>query len=205
MNNYSSRLLIKVGVLTMAAALLGISAPSARAQGSSPGRISERERNLLDREMQITLLKKGVKEPAKRESRLLLQEINEDFARLQAVNNEVKLRSSTNPVLDFKYVSNAAAEIKKRSSRLRTNLVFPESAKADKRETTPPADGLKLQLVNLDRLIRSFVTNPVFTDANVINAELAAKARGDLDEIIDLSDRVKKHAANLNKANAKSH
>ena len=46
------------------------------------------------------------------------------------------------------------------------------------------------------------MTNPVFTDAGVMNAELAAKARGDLDEIIDLSDRVKKHAANLNKANA---
>jgi hypothetical protein len=81
--------------------------------------------------------------------------------------------------------------------------VFPESAKADKREKVPPPDGLKSQLLNLDRLIRSFVTNPVFTDVNVINAELAAKARGDLDEIIDLSDKIKKHSANLNKAKAK--
>ena len=92
MNNYSSQLMIKVGVLTLAAALLGISAPSARAQGSLPGRISERDRNLRDREMQITLLEKGAKEPVKREPRLLLQEINEDFARLQVVNNEIKLK-----------------------------------------------------------------------------------------------------------------
>ncbi|MFN2491745.1 MAG: hypothetical protein ABR501_02540 [Pyrinomonadaceae bacterium] len=163
--------------------------------------MSERDRNLRDREMQITLMEKGAKGSPRPEPQLLLREINEDFARLQVVNNEVKLKAFTNPVLDFKYVSDAAAEIKKRSTRLRTNLVFPERAKPEKREETPPAEGLKSQLVSLDRLIRSFVTNPVFTDANVINTELAAKARGDLDEIIDLSDKVKKHAAKLNKAN----
>ncbi len=205
MNNYCSRVLMKGAIFTMAVALLIISASSARAQGSLPGAMSERDRNLLDREMQITLMEKGAKAPAQREPQLLLKQINEDFARLQVVNNEIKLKASANVVLDFKHVSDAAAEIKKRSSRLRTNLVFPESAKAEKREKTPPTEGLKSQLVTLDRLIRSFVTNPVFTDAGVINAELAAKARGDLDEIIDLSDKVKKHSAKLTKANTNSH
>ncbi len=209
MNNYCIQRVIKGAVLTMAAALLGMCASSASAQGTRPGTrpgtMSERDRNLRDREMQITLMEKGAKGSPKPEPQLLLREINEDFARLQVVNNEVKLKTSANAVLDFKYVSDAAAEIKKRSTRLRTNLVFPDSAKADKREETPPAEGLKSRLVTLDRLIRSFVTNPVFTDANVINTELAAKARGDLDEIIDLSDKIKKHAANLNKAKANSH
>ena len=190
----------------VAGALVCISATTLHAQGRPrPRTMSERNRNLMDREMQITLLERGAKGTAKREPQLLLQEINEDFARLQVVNNEVKLKAAANPVLDFKYVSDAAAEIKKRSSRLRTNLVFPESAKADKREKTSPTEGLKSQLVTLDRLIRRFVTNPVFTDGGVINAELAAKARGDLDEIIDLSDTVKKHAAKLNKTTSNSH
>ncbi|MCM3903335.1 MAG: hypothetical protein ND866_16660 [Pyrinomonadaceae bacterium] len=197
MNNYCSPVMIKGAMLIMAVVLLSISASSVRAQ---PGRISERDRNILDREMQITLLEKGAKGTPKPEQRLLLQEINEDFARLQLVNNEMKLKNSADVVLDFKYVSDAAAEIKKKSLRLRTNLVFPESAKTDEREKTSPTVGLKAQLVTLDRLIRSFVTNPVFTDAGVINAELAAKARGDLDEIIDLSDKVKKQAAKLSKA-----
>jgi hypothetical protein len=205
MNNSCSRVMIRGAVLSLVAALLGISAPAARAQLNRPGAVSERERNLRDRETQITLLEKGARGPAPREPKLLLQEINEDFARLQAVNNEMKLKGAAEVVLDFKYVSNAAAEIKKRSSRLRTNLVFPESAKTDKREKAPPTAGLKAQLVNLDRLIRSFVTNPVFSEANVINTELAAKARGDLDEIIELSDQVKKRAADLSKTNAKPH
>ena len=205
MNSCCLRVVMKGAVLTVGIVLLSFSLSSARAQGSLPPSMSERERNLRDREMQVTLMEKGAKAPAKREPQLLLKEINEDFARLQVVNNEIKLKASANAVLDFKYVSDAAAEIKKRSSRLRTNLVFPESVRADKREKTPPDEGLKFQLETLDRLIRSFVTNPVFTDAKVINAELAAKARGDLEEIIDLSDIVKKHAAKLNKANVNSH
>ena len=39
---------------------------------------------------------------------------------------------------------------------------------------------------------------------SVVNAELAATARGDLDEIIDLSDTIKKKAAELNKAKVRS-
>jgi hypothetical protein len=205
MNKDYPRVVIESVVLIMSLALLIISASPARAQGSLPGPSSDRNRSLRDREMQITLLEKGANERAKPEPGLLLQEINEDFALLQAVNNEIKLKTSASIVLDFKYVSDAAAEIKKRSSRLKTNLVFPESARTDKREKTPPSEGLKAQLVKLDRLIRSFVTNPVFTDAGVVNVELAAKARGDLDEIVELSETVKKKAANLNKAKASSH
>ncbi|MBA3515199.1 MAG: hypothetical protein H0T77_12595 [Pyrinomonadaceae bacterium] len=205
MNSYCLRVVMKGAVLTVGIVLLSFSLSSARAQGSLPPSMSERERNLRDREMQVTLMEKGAKAPAKREPQLLLKEINEDFARLQVVNNEIKLKASANPVLDFKYVSDAATEIKKRSSRLRANLVFPDSAESDKREKPLTTEGLKSQLVTLDRLIRSFVTNRVFTDAGVINAELAAKARGDLDEIIDLSDTVKKRAANLHKAKANSH
>jgi hypothetical protein len=192
MNNSFSR-----PMFITAVAVLIISASSARAQGSSPRPSSDRDRNLRDREMQITLLEKGARETVKREPRLLLQQINEDFTRLQVVNNEIKLKSARDVVLDFKFVSEAAAEIKKRSSRLRTNLVFPETVSDDKTKKTPRTEGLKAQLVTLDRLIRSFVTNPVFHEAGVINAQLAAKARGDLDEIIDLSDRVKKHASKL--------
>ena len=207
MNHQHSLVMMMSAMLTMAIALLNISASSGIAQGKRgvPGPSSDRGRNLRDRELQITLLEKGAKQAPKREPRLLLlQEINEDFARLQVVNNEIKMKSGANPVLDFKYVSDAAAEIKRRSSRLRANLVFPESVKIDKREQTPPTAGLKAKLVTLDRLIRSFVTNPVFTDAGVVNTELAAKARGDLDEIIDLTDNVKKQAASLSKAKASS-
>ena len=204
MNRDYLRVVIKSAVFIMVVAILINLPSSARAQ-SMPGPTSDRDRSLRDREMQITILEKGANASTKREPRLLLQEINEDFARLQVVNNEMKLKSSASIVLDFKYVSDAAAEIKKRSSRLKTNLVFPDSAKTDKREKTPPSEGLKAQLVKLDRLIRSFVTNPVFTDAGVVNVELAAKARGDLDEIVELSEEVKKKAASLNKAKANSH
>ena len=109
---------------------------------------------------------------------------------------------------DFKAVSDAAAEIKKRSIRLRTNLVFPDSESKEAREKPyvlePDSGQLKVSLQTLDRVIKSFVTNPVFTAAGVINAQQAAAAKGDLNTIIDLSDKIKKCADKLNKANGKT-
>ncbi len=75
MNNYCIQRVIKGAVLTMAAALLSISASSAKAQGPLPGKMSERDRNLRDREMQITLMEKGAKGSPKPEPQLLLREI----------------------------------------------------------------------------------------------------------------------------------
>lgn len=202
MKNYPAKPAIH---LTLAFALVALVTTSLQAQRQTTG-MSERDRNLLDRETQLTLLERGGKPKVKRDPQLLLSQINEDFMRLQAVNNEVKLKISKSITLDFKDISNAATEIKKRSTRLRTNLVFPDSAKEETPKKAPePDDGqLKVPLLTLDRLIRSFVTNPVFTSAGVINAQLAAEAKADLNAIIDLSDKVKKRADKLSKATEKT-
>lgn len=193
--------------LALAFALIALVTTSLRAQGRLTG-MSERDRNLLDRETQITLLERGSKPRVKQDQQLLLSQINEDFMRLQAVNNEVKLKIAKNSTLDFKHISDASAEIKKRSVRLRTNLVFPDSEREETREkpqTQAPDEGqLRIPLLTLDRLIKSFVTNPVFTAAGVINAQQAAEAKADLNAIIDLSDKIKKRADKLNKAKEKT-
>jgi len=203
MKHYRSRQLIRPAVFT--ALLAGfLSSPvgtSIQAQQNPQSGIPPRERNLLERELNITLLEKGLPRTIEREPALLLKQINEDFSGLQLVNNQLKLRISANGTLDFKHISDAATEIKKRSKRLRTNLVFPESGKHENLASGQdhPDTDLKTSLVTLGRLIRSFVTNRVFQDAGVIDAALAAKARGDLDDIIVLSDKIKKHAEKLKK------
>ena len=178
-----------------------------RAQGQLTG-MSERERNLMDRETQLTMVSRGGKREVKRDQQLLLSQINEDFGRLQAVNNEVKLKISKDTTFDFKAISDAATEIKKKSIRLRTNLVFPDSEIKETREKPsvlePDSGQLKVSWQTLDGLIKSFVTNPVFTAAGVINAQHAAAAKADLNAIIDLSDKIKKCADKLNKASGKT-
>lgn len=202
MKQYRSKQVIRPAVFTaLVAGFVSLAGTSIQAQQQPQSGIPLHERNLLERELNITLLEKGAQPTVEREPALLLKQINEDFGRLQLVNNQLKLRISANSPFDFKYISDAATEIKNRSKRLRTNLVFPESGKHESRasiQDQPEAD-LKASLVKLDRLIRSFVTNRVFKDADVIDAALAAKARGDLDEIIVLSDKIKKRAEKLKK------
>src|SRR3712207_9102517 len=52
-------------------------------------------------------------------------------------------------------------------------------------------DGLRRSLAELDKLIYLFVRNPVFKEANVVDAELLVRAGRDLGRIIELSGRVK--------------
>ena len=182
MNNRPSKPTILV---VLAFSLIALTTITVRAQqkGQLSG-MSEHDRNLMDRESQLTMVGRGGggKKAAKRDPQLLLSQINEDFGRLQAVNNQ-EVKISKDPTFDFKAISDAAAEIKKKSIRLRTNLVFPDSEGKETSEKPyvlePDSGQLKVSWQTLDHLIKSFVTNPVFTAAGVINAQQAAAAKGD--------------------------
>src|SRR5205809_919754 len=56
------------------------------------------------------------------------------------------------------------------------------------------------RVLKLGRLIFSFVDNPFFKEASVVDTQLTAKARRDLEEIIDLSGQIKKNSEQLKNA-----
>ena len=64
---------------------------------------------------------------------------------------------------------------------------------------------LKASLVALDRLIVSFVSNPGFRSVGVVDPRWSVGARRDLEEIIELSARLKKGCEHLHRAAQKSH
>ena len=147
------------------------------------------------------------KKPVRPEPRLALAQIRDDFVRLQVVNNELAEAVSKGRALDLKYVAKSASDIRKRAGRLRENLILPEQESAF---VIPEARGsaeaqLKSSLVTLRELILEFVANPLFEKPNVVDLQLAAKARRDLDDIIEVSGRVKKGTAELAKSAQKEH
>jgi hypothetical protein len=144
--------------------------------------------------------------PRRIEPRLALAQIREDFVRIQVVNNDLAAAVSRG-ALDLEFVAKSASEIKKRSGRLKDNLALPEYESIF---VVPEARGsaeaqLKSSLVTLKELIREFVMNPLFEKANLVDLQLAAKARRDLDDIIEVCGRVKKNSAELGKAAEKAH
>jgi hypothetical protein len=137
------------------------------------------------------------------ERRLDVSYVLDDFRLIQVVSNELAVAAKQGGELDLKLVARSAADIRKRAGRLSSNLGLPKSEKGAKRsapEATPDAEGLKQSLSKLDTLVDGFAHNPVFRDVNLLDAELSAKARRDLDEIMELSDWVKKNSERLSKS-----
>ena len=139
----------------------------------------------------------------KREAKDVLAEVNDDMARLAALHEVMTaaLAASTQP-LDAKVFVDRAVEIKMRSTRLRTDLALPVDDKAPKRDVLKGIDNTTLQPVVsvLDKLLVSFLHNPVFTDTGAVDLQLAAKARQDLEDIIVVSEKVRKSAEKLSKS-----
>ena len=200
-------------VLT-ALALAAGAAPTRAGQQGTPGARSPRpdsmqreiqrtvERELLLKEMQAAMAKGPATQP---QPRMALTQIKEDFTRIQVVNNALAKALATGQELDFKLVAESASEIKKRAGRLKDNLILPESVEARQKRAPfrfEPSQ-LKAALAELDRLVISFVHNPGFRSVKVVDAEWSARARSDLEGIIELSGRVKTFGEQLHKASQK--
>lgn len=179
-------------------------------QGSSttrrPGRggAPDPVRAELEREMMLRELEEGgSRKPAERQApQHIFARMSEDFMRIQIVNNELVRAASRAEALDLKFVAKSASEIKKRAQRLKSDMVLPEPDKVPKRPKQEAAEEeqLKSSLLTLGKLIAGFAHNPVFKEPNVVDAQLSAKARRDLEDIIELTGQVMKSSEKLGKS-----
>ena len=141
--------------------------------------------------------------PKRRDPKVVMAEIAEDFTRIQVVNNDLGQATSASAPLNLEFVIKSTAELMDRSKRFGENLGHPEPAKDSKPPKLEPltdVEQLKSALASLDILINEFTHNPLFTDPTTRNAESLVKARRNLVEINTLSEHIKKSAEQLNKA-----
>jgi len=136
---------------------------------------------------------------AKRDPQTIMAEVNEDFDHLRTINDEIKTITAASQ-LDYKKISDDAAEIKKRGVRLRSNLsALPKSDKTEK--SFAPANEAEMRglLASTHDLLTAFLSNPVFSDMGSLDNQLALKARRDLENVISMSDAIKSGADKLGK------
>jgi hypothetical protein len=140
---------------------------------------------------------------AKRDAQTIMAEVNDDFARLRVINDELKAVVASSATPNYKILSDQAIEIKKRGNRLKGNLAaLPKGEKEEKQpKEAVPADDAQLRslLATVNTALTSFLNNPVFSDMGTLDNQLALKARRDLEYVIDLSDVVKNGADKLSK------
>jgi hypothetical protein len=138
----------------------------------------------------------------RRDPKVVAAELQEDFTRIQVVNNDLAQAASDSAPLNLEFVVKSTAELVEHSKRLGENLGHPEPEKGSKPPKLEPVtdvEQLKRSLATLDKLITEFAHNPLFTEASTRDAELFVKARRDLAEIIALSEHIKKNTEELSK------
>lgn len=135
-----------------------------------------------------------------RQVKALMAQTEEDFTRILTIHNEIARALASKSDLNYQFVSEATAEIKKRASRVQSTLALHLSSdEAPVKEKSDPE--MKDSLIKLCKEIRSFVTNPIIENPNTVDAEHLARARRDLESLIQLSGLIKKDADKLSKKN----
>jgi len=161
----------------------------------------ENNRTLDEYDRTLNVMKNDAK-AARERRRSLFPQINEDFRRIQMIHNEIVRMLQPDKGLNYDRLADLTNDIKKRSERLRENLALPQPEKTD----TPPTRSeaideahLKKTIADLHDVIVSFVANPIFKNLGVVDAKVVDAAGDNLNDIIDLSEEIKREAKLLGK------
>jgi hypothetical protein len=173
----------------------------------SPPTVKDPKGDTLERQNREATLRSAevgvaVEKTDQRRINAAIEQIKEDFRHIQIVRNEIVRNILTNKPLDYRLISEEAGDVRKRADRLKTSLIAPareEAEKSQRNEVDFNDQEMKSVLVQLCKLIDSFIENPVLKTPGLTDAQQSKKITSDLLNIIDLSGNIKRSADKLNK------
>lgn len=162
----------------------------------------EDNRTLDEYDRTLNVMKNDAKAASARR-RSLFPQINEDFQRIQVIHNEIVRMLQPEKGLNYDRLADLTGDMKKRSARLRENLALPQPQKTDTPTHSEAIDEahIKKTIADLHDVIVSFVANPLFKNLGVVDAKVVDGAGENLDDIIGLSEEIKREAKLLTKKN----
>jgi hypothetical protein len=131
------------------------------------------------------------KPPTAPERGQVIEQIKEDFLRIQIVDDELQKEKGRDE-LDLGAISKYVFEIKRRSERLRQNLSLRKVSIA--KSSVPDVETiehLRRRIAFFSKEIEDFVANPMFESAKIVNTDLSTRASIDLEQIIVSSKEIK--------------
>ncbi len=193
------------GLQLLTLTLIVISACMATTNAQRPGANVARDivRGISQKEMDQLLFLKPILAPKDDPARrVVLKQISEDFKDLQGLNNKMMTEAWSRPELDYRYISDMVSKIRGKAARLKFNLALPETEDDKAKQSDDSftdAEKFRGALLQLDRHIMSFATNPLFQKPEVIEVDLANIASKDLAVVLHLSGKLKRIAVKLGK------
>lgn len=138
----------------------------------------------------------------RRSVEVAVEQMKDDFRRIQVLRNGVVRHLQSGQPLDYKFIARESDEINKRAGRLKTHLLREApGGEKNEPEQRPDLEGERLTeaLVRMCHRIDSFTENPLFKIPEVIDVKDAQKAGRDLHDILQLSEDIGKSAEKLKK------
>lgn len=174
--------------------------PSARPSTTTP---PTRNETVNQRALDLEMLSTAARRDGSGESisNRLAKQLIEDFDRLGKINTDTIAPQSAAELVDYKALSQATSEIKTRATRIKSALALTiEDKNSEKVRYALEAAKLGSVLAELDRVIKSFIGNPVFRVNSPNDTDLRLAAWHDLEAIITLSETVNKVARSVSKS-----
>ena len=174
-------------------------APSPNLQGPA---VRERNRAMDDYDRTLNRMKNDARANNERR-RNLFPQINEDFQRIQVIHNEIVRMFQPDKNPNYDRLAELTDDMKKRSARLRDNLSLPEPDKTDAKPAHTEAideSHMKKNIFALHDLVVDFVANPIFKNLGVVDAKMVDAATVNLNNLISISDEIKREAKVLGKS-----
>lgn len=157
-----------------------------------------RQQEMSNREWQLRNFGNESNAPKdRRQLEALMAQTEEDFNRILTIHNEFARLLTADKPIEYNFITDATAEIKKRASRLQSTLNLHQlPADTPVVEKTDDLDDAQLKdaVIRMCHQIKSFVTNPVIANPNTVDAQQLTNARRDLESLIQLSGHIKKEA-----------
>jgi hypothetical protein len=206
MRNQSSRFIARVlcGVAAVACLLMGGAAFAQKIPSQAPtikdpksGTREQQDREATLRSAEVDAARERAKE---RRTELNIEQIKQDYKRIQILRNEMAHIALANSPFDYKAIAERAEAINKAAERLKTSLL-PKVEEAKTGAPKGPAEfdraEMKGALVRLCKMIDRFVENPSLKNPDLADAKQTVQAGQDLLTIMELSGNVKRSAEKL--------
>jgi hypothetical protein len=188
-------------VLILFGASVSAQHPVQPADTTNPDRIQAQEQNRREMELR-NLGAQAEMSTDPRRVQHVAAEIEQDFQKLLVLHNGLARFLLDKKPLDYGFVSDTSAEIRKRATHLQKILALTLSDEELKQEPTADFEDARIRdgVATLCNHIKAFVTNPVIENPATVDAEQLTKARRSLQAVIYFSASVKKSAERLKKS-----
>ena len=158
-----------------------------------------RQQQMSNREWQLRNFGTAPNAPKdRRQLDALMAQTEEDFNRILTLHNEIAHMLAASKPIEYTFITDTTAEIKKRASRIQSSLglhQLPGETPVAEKSAELDDSQMKKELVRMCNQIRNFVTNPVIANPNTVDAQQLTLARRDLESLIQLSGHLKKEAS----------